>query len=115
MTQGLHVATGIASIPLLFAKLWTVYPKLFEWPPITGVAHAIERIALVPLIAGALFLLFTGLENINLWYPWKFNFPIAHYWAAWTTIGALIVHVGAKWAVTGAAAPANATCATTAS
>jgi DMSO/TMAO reductase YedYZ molybdopterin-dependent catalytic subunit len=101
VTQGLHVATGIASIPLLFAKLWTVYPKLFEWPPFTSVAHAIERIALVPLIAGALFLLFTGLENINLWYPWKFNFPIAHYWAAWTTIGALIVHIGAKWTVTG--------------
>ncbi len=100
VTQGLHIATGIASIPLLFAKLWTVYPKLFEWPPFTGVAHAIERVALIPLIAGALFLLVTGLENINLWYPWKFNFPIAHYWAAWTTIGALIVHIGAKWSTT---------------
>ena len=45
-------------------------------------------------------MLFTGLANINLWYPWRFNFPIAHYWAAWTTIGALIVHIGAKWSIT---------------
>ncbi|HEY8202309.1 MAG TPA: molybdopterin-binding protein, partial [Actinomycetota bacterium] len=27
VTQGIHVATGIASIPLLLAKLWTVYPR----------------------------------------------------------------------------------------
>ena len=25
-TQGLHVATGLASIPLFVAKLWSVYP-----------------------------------------------------------------------------------------
>jgi hypothetical protein len=28
-TQGLHVITGVAAIPLLLAKLWTVIPKLF--------------------------------------------------------------------------------------
>ena len=99
-TQGLHVATGLASIPLLLAKLWTVYPKLFTWPPFASVANALERLAVFPLVAGALFLLFTGLANINLWYPWKFFFPVAHYWAAWTTIGALIVHLGAKWSIT---------------
>jgi hypothetical protein len=26
LTQGIHVATGIATIPLLLFKLWTVYP-----------------------------------------------------------------------------------------
>ena len=36
VTQGLHVATGIASIPLLLAKLWVVYPKLFQRPIFTG-------------------------------------------------------------------------------
>jgi DMSO/TMAO reductase YedYZ molybdopterin-dependent catalytic subunit len=100
VTQGVHVATGLATIPLLLAKLWTVYPKLFTWPPFSSIANAVERIAIFPLVAGALFLLFTGLANINLWYPWKFNFSIAHYWAAWTTIGALIVHIGAKWSIT---------------
>ena len=34
VTQGLHVAAGIASVPLLLAKLWAVIPKLWEWPPL---------------------------------------------------------------------------------
>ncbi|MGH2705662.1 MAG: molybdopterin-dependent oxidoreductase [Actinomycetota bacterium] len=96
LTQGLHVATGIASIPLLLAKLWTVYPRLWRWPPVESVAHALERASLLPLVGGAVFLLFSGVANIALWYPWRFFFPTAHYWAAWITIGALVVHVGAK-------------------
>lgn len=100
VTQSLHVAMGIASIPLLLAKLWTVYPKLFAWPPFTGVAHFVERVALIPLIGGGLFQLFTGVANINKWYPWPFNFLVAHYWMAWITIGALLVHLGAKLTTT---------------
>ncbi|MGH8986372.1 MAG: molybdopterin-dependent oxidoreductase [Acidimicrobiia bacterium] len=100
VTQSAHVATGIATIPLLLAKLWVVSPKLFAWPPFEGVAHFIERVALVPLVAGGLFELFSGLANINRWYPWPFNFRAAHYAVAWITIGALIVHVGAKWTTT---------------
>jgi hypothetical protein len=96
VTQGVHVATGIASIPLLLGKLWAVYPRLWQWPPIHSVLHAIERVSLVPLVAGSIFLLFTGVANIGLWYPWDFFFPAGHYAAAWITIGALIVHVGAK-------------------
>jgi hypothetical protein len=100
ITQGLHVATGIASIPLLLAKLWTVYPKLLRRPLFGSVAGFVERVSIVPLVAGAIFLLFTGLANINQWYPWPFNFRTAHYSVAWITIGALIVHVGAKWTTT---------------
>ena len=103
VTQGLHVITGLASIPLLLAKLWVVFPKLFSWPPFTSAAHAVERLALIPLIAGGLFQLLTGVANINLWYPFPFNFRTAHYLVAWITVGALIVHVGAKWAKTRAA------------
>ena len=29
VTQGLHVISGTAAIPLLLVKLWTVYPRLF--------------------------------------------------------------------------------------
>jgi hypothetical protein len=100
ITQGIHVATGIASIPLLLAKLWVVFPKLFHWPPFESVAHFVERVFLFPLVAGSLFLLVSGLANINLWYPWAFAFPKAHYWAAWITIGALVAHIGAKWSIT---------------
>jgi len=99
VTQGVHVATGLASIPLLFAKLWSVYPQLLQWPPFTGVSHAIERLAIFPLVAGSLFMLFTGLANINLWYPWRFNFPDTHFRTSFIVIGALIVHIGAKFDV----------------
>ncbi|HEY6531388.1 MAG TPA: molybdopterin-dependent oxidoreductase [Acidimicrobiales bacterium] len=99
VTQGLHVATGIASIPLLLAKLWSVYPRLFSWPPFRDLLHLIERLALVVLVGGSLFMLFSGTANIERWYPWRFFFPAGHYWAAWITMGALIVHVGAKVAV----------------
>jgi DMSO/TMAO reductase YedYZ molybdopterin-dependent catalytic subunit len=60
----------------------------------------VERVALLPLIGGGLFLVATGLANINLWYPWPFSFKPAHYWAAWITIGGLIAHLGAKWPAT---------------
>lgn len=98
VTQGVHVTTGIASIPLLLAKLWTVYPRFWTWPPLRSVAHLVERVSLLPLVGGSLFLLFTGVGSIARWFPWDFSFPAAHYAASWITIGALIVHVGAKLA-----------------
>ena len=100
VTQGLHVATGVASIPVLFAKLWSVYPRLLQTPVVRNLPHALERLSLVPLVGGALFMLVSGVANIDLWYPWSFFFPAAHFWAAWITIGALIVHIGAKLTVT---------------
>jgi DMSO/TMAO reductase YedYZ molybdopterin-dependent catalytic subunit len=96
VTQGLHVATGIAVIPLLLAKLWTVFPHLLQWPPVRDIAHALERISLLPLVGGALFMVVTGVANIDLWYPWPFFFPAGHFWVAWIVMGALIVHIGAK-------------------
>lgn len=96
VSQGLHVATGIVSIPLLLAKLWVVFPKLFEWPPVRSVAHAIERLALLPLIGGGLLLVFTGLANINIYRPWAFSFRPGHYAAAWIAMGAMAIHIGAK-------------------
>jgi DMSO/TMAO reductase YedYZ molybdopterin-dependent catalytic subunit len=98
--QGLHVATGLASVPLLVAKLWTVYPRLWTWPVLEDVTHLVERVSLVPLVAGSVFLLFTGVADIALWYPWRFFFTAGHYWAAWITMGALVVHVGAKATMT---------------
>lgn len=101
VTQGVHVVTGIATIPLLLAKLWAVYPKFWAWPPFKSVTQAFERISLLPLVGGSLFLLFTGVLNIAYWYsPMPFSFPAAHYWTAWLTIGALLVHIGAKATIT---------------
>ncbi len=100
LTQGIHVAAGIVAVPLLLAKLWTVYPLLHVFPPVRSVAHLVERLALVPLVAGSIFQLGTGLANIARWYPWEFSFPSAHYWTAWMVIGGLVVHIGAKWTTT---------------
>lgn len=99
VSQGLHVATGIASIPLLLAKLWVIFPKLFEWPPVAGPAHLLERISLPPLIGGMLFQIVTGLANLGQWYFFPFFFTTVHYAMAWVTVGALVVHVGAKWTI----------------
>jgi DMSO/TMAO reductase YedYZ molybdopterin-dependent catalytic subunit len=96
VTQGLHVATGIASIPLLAAKLWTVYPRLFTWPPARSVVHALERGSLLLLVGGSVFEVTTGLINVARFYPWAFFFTTTHYWVAWITIGALVIHIAAK-------------------
>jgi hypothetical protein len=93
-TQGVHVATGIASIPLLLAKLWTVYPRLFAFPPVRDLAHALERLSVVPLVAASILQLASGLANTARWYPWQFNFTVTHFWNAWIVVGALVMHVG---------------------
>ncbi len=100
LTQGVHVTAGLATIPLLLVKLFVVYPHLWSWPPVRGVAHAMERAGLAMLVGGGLFLLLTGAQNVASWYPWGFFFPTAHYWAAWITIGAMVLHIFAKVHIT---------------
>lgn len=96
VTQGLHVITGLASIPLLLAKLFAVSPQLWRRPPVRGAIDAMERVGLLPLVGGSLFLLITGVANIAHWYPWRFFFPVGHWWAAWLVVGAMVVHVALK-------------------
>jgi DMSO/TMAO reductase YedYZ molybdopterin-dependent catalytic subunit len=96
VTQGVHVATGLASIPLLLVKLWTVYPKLFEWPPAGSLGRAISRLSILVLVGASAMQLLTGLINIAEWYPFGFFFTTTHYWTGWIAIGAVAVHVGAK-------------------
>jgi DMSO/TMAO reductase YedYZ molybdopterin-dependent catalytic subunit len=97
VTQGVHVTTGLATVPLLGAKLWSVYPRLFRRPPLRGVADAADRAAVGLLVATALFEIVTGVLNVSLWYaPMPFFFPAAHHWAGWLVVGALLVHVGVR-------------------
>ncbi len=96
VTQGLHVAVGIAAIPLLLVKLWTVYPALFAWPPAGSVARVVSRLSILVLVGAASMQLVTGLINTAQWYPFGFFFPTAHYWTGWIAIGAIGVHVAAK-------------------
>jgi Oxidoreductase molybdopterin binding domain len=96
VTQGLHVTCGVMAIPLLLAKLWSAMPKLFEWPPVRSLAHALERVSLAFLVGGSLFVFFTGVMNIQLYYPWGFSFVPAHYYAAFSFLAALGLHLVLK-------------------
>jgi DMSO/TMAO reductase YedYZ molybdopterin-dependent catalytic subunit len=96
-TQGLHVTVGLALVPVLLAKLWSVIPRLFEWPALRDPAHALERLSLALLVGGALFEFVTGILNIQYWYAFRFFFTPAHYYGAWVFIGAFLVHVTLKF------------------
>lgn len=96
VSQGIHVTTGIASVPLLLAKLWAVSPKLWSWPPVRSVLHGLERLSILALVAAAIFELVSGLLNVVQWYPWSFFFPRVHYYVAWVAIGSIALHVAIK-------------------
>ncbi|WP_148615065.1 molybdopterin-dependent oxidoreductase [Nocardioides rubriscoriae] len=100
VTQGLHVITGTAAVPLLLVKLWTVYPRLFERPPSLRVRQllvtGLERVSILALVASSIFMLVSGLTNTASWYVWHFGFRAAHYGVAWVAIGSLLVHIAVK-------------------
>ena len=100
VTQGLHVAAGTASIPLLVVKLWSVYPRLFAANPLrpakAALLNVLERGSIALLVAAGIFELATGLSNAAQWYPWSFSFRDTHFAVAWIAIGALLVHIAVK-------------------
>jgi len=96
LTQGLHVGLGLVLIPVVLAKLWSVAPKLFAWPPARSVAQVLERLSLLLLVGGILFEIVTGLLNIQYDYVFGFSFYAAHYVGAWVFIGAFVAHVVLK-------------------
>jgi DMSO/TMAO reductase YedYZ molybdopterin-dependent catalytic subunit len=96
LTQGAHVTIGLVLFPVVLAKLWSVIPRLFEWPPVRSPAHALERLSLALLVGSTLFEFVTGILNIQYWYAFPFDFPQAHYYGAWVFIGALVVHIPLK-------------------
>ncbi len=100
ITQGLHVTAGTAAVPLLLAKLWSVYPRLFDRLALHErrrlLLQLLERGSIALLVAAAIFQLATGLANSTQWYPWSFSFRSTHYAVAWVAIGSLLVHIAVK-------------------
>jgi len=92
LTQGVHVTLGVVLVPVLLAKLWSVIPRLFSWPPVRSAAHALDRLSLLLLVGGALFEFVTGLLNIQLHYIFPGSFYTLHFYGAWVFIGAFVVH-----------------------
>ena len=93
VNQGLHVTLGLVLIPILLAKLWSVLPKLFEWPPVRSPAHALERLSLLLLVGGAVFEFITGVLNIQQWYKFPGSFYTLHFYGAWVFEAGLVAHV----------------------
>ena len=53
LNQGSHTIIGLIVVPLILVKLWSVFPKLFSWPPVKSPAHALERVSILFLVGGA--------------------------------------------------------------
>lgn len=96
VNQGTHVLLGVALVPLVLAKLWSVAPKLFEWPPVRSPAQALERAGLLLLVGSILFLLVTGVMNIQYDYAFGFSFYTGHFYASWVFLAAFGAHVAIK-------------------
>ena len=99
VTQGLHVNVGLAAVPLLLAKLWSVIPRLWAWPPATSPAVALERASIALLVSSAVFEFATGIMNAQYWYAFGFNFVVAHYYGAVVYAASLALHVVLKFPV----------------
>jgi hypothetical protein len=96
VTQGVHVVTGTAAIPLLLVKLWSVYPNLFRWPPVRSTRHGLERISLAILVSSSIVQLTTGFFNVLDWYPWSWDFVPVHRFLAYVVIGSILLHIAVK-------------------
>ena len=96
VNQGLHVLLGLALVPVVLAKLWSVAPKLFEWPPVRSPAQAVERLSLGLLVGSILLLVVTGTMNVQYDYAWGFSFYTGHFYAAWVFIAAFSAHIAIK-------------------
>ncbi|NYG07922.1 hypothetical protein BJ986_002409 [Phycicoccus badiiscoriae] len=109
VTQGVHVASGTASVPLLLAKLYSAYPRLFTRPVLGSPVVMLERASIAVLVGSSLLMVSTGVANVAGWYVFGFGFTRVHYAFAWVAIGALVVHIAVKLpAVRDALSPAGA-------
>jgi hypothetical protein len=96
-TQGVHITTGILCFPLLFAKLYSIFPLLFQTPPIKGFLHLLERASIAVFVASSLVEIATGLLNTYQWYAlFGFSFRRTHFALAFIIIGSLAIHIAVK-------------------
>ncbi len=97
LSQGIHVILGLVLVPVVLAKLWSVIPKLFSWPPAASVAKVLERLTLILLVGGIVFEMVTGILNIANDYSFRFSFYTGHFFGAWLFIAGFGLHVILKF------------------
>ena len=96
VTQGVHVLTGTACLPLVLVKLWSIYPNLWRFPPVRSITHALERASVALLVSATLVQLVTGYFNALNWYPFRWYFVNTHHYLAYVVMGSVLLHVGIK-------------------
>jgi hypothetical protein len=96
VTQGIHITAGIACFPLILGKLYTIYPQLFQTPPVKSPLHLLERASIALFVGASLVQIIIGLLNTYQWYPWKFGFREVHWALSFVVIGSLAIHIAVK-------------------
>jgi len=97
LTQGIHITAGILCFPLLFAKLYAVFPELFQTPAIRSFPHFLERASITLFVAASLVEITIGLLNTFQWYAlFPFPFRQTHYALSFVIIGSLAIHIALK-------------------
>jgi DMSO/TMAO reductase YedYZ molybdopterin-dependent catalytic subunit len=80
----------------VLAKLWSVMPRLFIWPPARSIAQLLERLSLLMLVGGIIFEVVTGVLNIQYDYVFGFSFYTGHYVGAWIFVAGFGTHIAIK-------------------
>jgi len=97
VSQGIHITAGILCFPLIFAKLYAVFPELFQSPPVRSFPHFLERASIALFVAASLVQITIGLLNTYQWYAlFPFPFRQTHYALSFVIIGSLAIHIGLK-------------------
>ncbi|MFM9920324.1 molybdopterin-dependent oxidoreductase [Lacisediminihabitans sp. H27-G8] len=96
LSQGIHITAGIACFPLILAKLYVVFPELFQTPPIKNFVGFLERASIAIFVASSLVQIVTGLLNTYQWYPFPFPFKQTHFALSFVIIGSLAIHIAVK-------------------
>jgi len=97
LTQGIHITAGILCFPLLFAKLYIVFPELFQTPSVKSFPHLLERASIALFVASSIVQIVIGLLNTYQWYAlFPFPFRQTHYALSFVIIGSLAIHIAVK-------------------
>ena len=97
VSQGVHITAGILCFPLLFAKLYTVFPELFRTPLVRSFPHFLERASIAVFVAASLVQITSGLLNTYQWYElFPFPFRQTHCALSFVIIGSLAIHIAVK-------------------
>ena len=97
LTQGVHITAGILCFPLLLAKLYIVFPQLFQTPSVKSFPHLLERASIALFVSASIVQIVTGLLNTYQWYAlFPFPFRQTHYALSFVIIGSLAIHIAIK-------------------